>query len=199
MKLVGSAALGAALLFFGCGPTGKYVWADQYVEPRVQDTGYQLQPGDVVSVRVLNHDELSAKSKIRQDGRISLAFLNDVDVVGKTPPVLAEALAEKFRSVVNNPVVTVSLEEGQPFTVAVMGEVTRPGNYALDPHSGVLQALASAGGFTQFAHQDRVFVLRKSAPDKAPERIRFTYGQLSRAEGPSASFALRRNDVVVVE
>ena len=92
--------------------------------------------------------------------------------------------------------VTVSLEEARPFSVAVMGELVKPGLYAVPPDAGVLQALAAAGGFNQYASKNRIYVVRDS-PDRA--RIRFTYEQLTQAEGKAATFRLRPGDSVVVE
>jgi ribonucleotide monophosphatase NagD (HAD superfamily) len=64
---------------------------------------------------------------------------------------------------------------------------------------GVLQALASAGGLNPYAHDDGIYVLRKSKNSDMPERIRFDYELLSRAEGKAAGFRLRGSDVIVVE
>jgi polysaccharide export outer membrane protein len=78
----------------------------------------------------------------------------------------------------------------------VLGEVNRPGIYALPIGAGVLQALAAASGLTQYASKDRIFVVRDS-PQRA--RIRFEFSQLTQAEGKAATFRLRVGDVVVVE
>ena len=77
--------------------------------------------------------------------------------------------------------------------------MTRPGVYPLDSPAGVLQALASAGGLTQFAHEDQIYVLRSASEGARPVRIRFRYEALAHAEGQSGTFHLQRNDVVVVE
>jgi len=84
-------------------------------------------------------------------------------------------------------------------SVSVLGEVARPGAYAPEPGAGVLQVLAMAGGLNAFAHEDRVFVLRKIDPEAVPTRIRFDYPTLARAEGRASAFTLRTGDVVVVE
>ena len=67
---------------------------------------------------------------------------------------------------------TVNVDEYQPINVAVIGEVSHPGSYPLEATSGVMQALASAGGMTEYASRDRIFVLRKTP---ALRRIRFTF------------------------
>jgi polysaccharide biosynthesis/export protein len=193
-------AVSISLFASACRHPGKFVWVDEYRgSPPAVEPGYVVGPGDVLSVRVLGHDDMSGRVRVRTDGKISLPFLKDVDAAGRTPQALADKLQGDFKQFVNNPLVTVTLEEPKPFTVSVTGEVMRPGVYPLDPPAGVLQALASAGGLNQFAHEDRIFVLRHLAEDVAPVRIRFKYEWLARAEGRSGTFSLQRNDLVVVE
>lgn len=80
-----------------------------------------------------------------------------------------------------------------------MGAVARPGVYVVDNTVGVLSALAAAGGLTQYAHEDRVFVLRQQRGSMEPVRIRFNHRLLSRAEGKASHFHLQRDDLVVAE
>jgi polysaccharide biosynthesis/export protein len=193
-------ALSTSLLAYACQHPGTFVWVDQYRgSAPPAEPGYVIGAGDVLSIRVLSHDEMSGRVRVRTDGRISLPFLNDVDAAGRTPQALADRLQIDFKQFVNNPLVTVTLEEPKPFTVSVTGEVMRPGVYPLDPPAGVLQALASAGGLSQFAHDDRIFLLRRLVDDAPPVRIRFKYEWLARAEGRSGTFNLQRNDLIVVE
>ena len=196
--------LGVALLATACSGVGTFVWADAYQQSHgasaPADAGaYVIGPGDVLNVRVFDKENMSApRARVRSDGKVSLPFLNDVDAAGSTPAALADRLQTSLKAFVNEPVVTVSIEEARPCVISVVGEVTRPGVYPLEGCGTPLQALASAGGLTQFGRGDRIFVLR-SAPPAAPVRIRFRYDQLLRAEGPSAQFQLQRGDVVVVE
>jgi polysaccharide export outer membrane protein len=174
------------------------VWADQYpVAPRSAD--YLIGSGDLLSIRVLNHDEMSTRVRVRSDGRISVPFLQDLAVAGRTPAALADKLREDLTQYVNHPVITVTVEEPKPLTVSVTGEVMRPGVYPVEMPAGVLQAIASAGGLSQFAHEDQIYVLRRLEDGTPPQRIRFKYEALARAEGQAGVFSLQRNDLVVVE
>lgn len=197
-RRVTHAALAAALLALlgGCRHTGAFTWVDDVpVEPAVAE--YQIVRGDTLSVRVWGQDGMSARTRVRDDGKISLPFLHDVEVAGYTPPVLAQQLQTRLKDFLANPVVTISLEEPRPFTVSVMGEVSRPGVVQLErSNPGVLPALASAGGLTPFADRDAIFVLR---PGNPPQRIRFRYEALTTTEGRAATFRLQSGDVVVVE
>jgi len=192
-------ALAAAALASACGHTGKYVWVDHYRAAAPAGSEYQIGPGDVLSVRVLGHDELSSRVRVRSDGRISLPVLKDLEVAGQTPEAVSENLRNAWTDFVKNPVVTVTVDEPRPLLVSITGEVTRPGVYPLDAPAGVLQAIASAGGLSQFAHEDQIYVLRRIVENAPPVRIRFTYRALAHAEGQSGTFSLQRNDLVVVE
>jgi polysaccharide export outer membrane protein len=164
-------------------------------------TAYRIGPGDVLGVRVWNQESMSvARARVRDDGRISVPFLNDVEAVGMTPTALARRLEDSLRSFVVNPVVTVTVEEVRPLRISVIGQVTRPGVYDLEHGVGVLAALAAAGGLTDYAHRDRLYVLRPvRRSDDAPLRIRFSFDALTRAEPRAASFVLHGGDTVVVE
>jgi polysaccharide export outer membrane protein len=193
-------ALPAALLLAaalgGCG-TGRSasqdVWVDDYAQGTHSTGPYLVAPGDLLSIRVQGQEGMSGKSRVRDDGKISLPFLNDVQAIGLTPLQLAERIQVRLKEFVLAPVVVVSLEESRPLEFSVVGNVKKAGTFTLDPRSGVLQALAAAGGLGEFADSDRIFVLRQGA------RIRFTYRALTRADRRAAIFRLRPGDVVVVE
>jgi polysaccharide export outer membrane protein len=186
----------------GCSHVGDYVWVDDIKEPPAPaDTEYLVAPGDVLNVRVFNQEGMSGRARVRSDGKISLPFVNDVEAAGSTPTALAFRLQVRLKEFINNPVVTVSLEEAGPVQVSVLGEVAHPGVYAVQPRSSVLQALAAAGGLTQYASGDRIFVLRRNFAGAKPPllRIRFRYENLAHAEGRAAAFRMRDGDVLVVE
>lgn len=188
----------------GCSHvSGEYVWVDAYREPRPPaEQASAVAPGDLLAVRVWNQDSMGGRVRVRDDGKISLPFVNDVAVAGLEPTAIAAQLRTKLKDFVVNPVVSVSLEERPGVEISVLGEVARPGVYKLDAGAGVLKALATAGGLTLLARRDRIFVLRKTgdATDRrGPVRVRFTYGGLTEAHPAAAGFTLRTGDVLVVE
>jgi polysaccharide biosynthesis/export protein len=191
----GLVAAVASLAVTACGTTGPYVWASDLKPEEVGSSDYTIVVGDVVSVKVFNQDPMSTKAKVRSDGKISMPFLGDVSVVGKSPAAVAREMEVGLKSVINAPNVTVVVEEFQPTTVTVVGEVGKPGTVPLERNAGVLQAIAGAGGLTDNASRDDIFVLRE-AP--VPRRVRFTYDSLVQFP-PVQTFRLRPGDVVVVE
>jgi polysaccharide export outer membrane protein len=181
-----------------CAQVGPYVWVDDYAPPADGEAGedYRIAPGDVLSVLVYRQEGMSARERVRQDGKVSLPLLRDVHAAGLSASMLAEQIQERLKEYINVPVVTVAVEETRPLAVPVLGEVAHPGQYALEKGAGVLDALAAAGGLTDFASRDRIFVLRRMP---ALVRIRSTFEALSRGQGRAIAFRLRPGDVVVVE
>jgi polysaccharide export outer membrane protein len=149
-----------------------------------------------LNIRVFNQEALSTKAKVRSDGRIAVPALGDIDVRGKSPAKLKAELEARLKDYVNAPSVTVTVEEFQPIVVSVLGEVTKAGSYPLDPRATLAQVLATAGGLTEFASRDSIFVVRAGPP---AVRVRFTYEDVSRGAQPSAGFVLHDGDLVVVE
>ena len=193
-----------ALLGFipACKSVGAYVWVDDFPPAPHQTEGeYIISPGDVISVRIWGQEAMSARNRVRSDGKISLPFLNDVEVAGMSPPVLSKRLQTRLKEFLTNPIVTVSLEERKPLSVPILGEVSRKGTYDLEPGSGILQALAAAGGLTDLASTDRIFVIRSNVGVEGapPVRIRFDYERLIRSTGRGPAFRLQAGDVIVVE
>jgi polysaccharide export outer membrane protein len=190
----------AACAFASCRHDEPFVWVQDLADPPpAPSTEYVVAPGDVLNIRVWNQDSMSGRVKVRSDGKISLHFLNDVAAAGFKPRVLAQQIQVRLKEFLNNPVVTVVLEEMKPLAVSLLGEVAKPGQYGLEPGqgAGVLQALAFAGGLTDYAHRDRIFVLREI--DGKPTRIRFDYVTLTHATTAASAFRLQNGDVVFVE
>jgi polysaccharide export outer membrane protein len=194
-------ALAALLLLSACYQPGRFLWVDDYREPpaTTQDESYTIRKGDVLNINVWNQRDISSRIRVRDDGRISLPLVNDVDAAGQTPAALARAMEVKLKDLVANPVVTVMVDEAQPIKVAVLGEVRSPGKKLLEAGSGLLQAMSEAGGFTDYARDDAIYVLRREPGYPTPVRIRFTWPALTRNEGSAPTFRLKTGDVVVVE
>ncbi|HET9551408.1 MAG TPA: polysaccharide biosynthesis/export family protein [Anaeromyxobacteraceae bacterium] len=186
----------AAPLLGGCEATtagAKYTWYGDYVDAEPAGAPYLIAPGDLISVKVFGQEAMSSKVRVRSDGMVSLPFVNDVKAAGQTPVAFAARVKGLLKEFVVNPVVTVSLEEARPFEISVVGEVTKPGVYKLEPRASVLHALAAAGGLGDFANRERIFVLRGGM------RVRFTFKALTEALPGAANFWLRPGDIVVVE
>jgi polysaccharide export outer membrane protein len=198
LQLSALAALMALVASDCASAKGTYVWVDDYQRGQTVPEGYVIGVGDLLNVQVYGNDKMSTRARVRSDGRISLPLLDELQVTGKPPAQVARDIERQLReqSLVLSPRVTVLVEEIKPLVVAVLGSVTRPGTYTLDQGGGVAEAIASAGGLTEFAHKDQIYVLRKS-PRQV--RIRFTFGNLTSQTGQASAFRLQIGDVVVAE
>jgi polysaccharide biosynthesis/export protein len=157
---------------------------------------YRIGAEDVLQISVWNNEPLSRTVPVRPDGKISLPLLNDVAAAGLTPMELREVLLRRLADFVASPEVAVIVTQVRPSSVSVMGAVAHPGRFELRSRITVLDALALAGGFNEFAARSRVVVLR-IAEGKA-RRIPFDYDRLQAREGEQGNFLLEPGDVVLV-
>jgi polysaccharide export outer membrane protein len=178
----------------GCAH-GPYVWVDDLSSDVAGSTDYVIATGDTLSVRVFNQEAMSTRARVRGDGKISIPFLGDVLVRGKPPAGLAREIEAGLKNTLVSPTVTVTVDEFQQPQITVIGEVAHPGVFPIEASASVLRALALAGGLTDYASRDNIYVLRSSPPP----RIRFTFRSLLDNQGRAAMFRLRAGDTVVVE
>ena len=178
----------------GCSGGAPYVWANQLPPDRAGDR-YVISAGDLLSVRVYNQENLSTHARVRSDGRIAMPLVGEVEVRGKAPAMVSTELEAKLKEFMLTPTVTVTVEETLPTSVTVLGQVVHPGIYTVDATSGVMQALAVAGGFNDYAGRGSIYLMRRSPA----QRIRFTFADLNQVEGAAAMFRIRTGDIVVVE
>ena len=188
--LLGSAAA-------GCASSGEFVWFQQLPsETTLAANEYIIGVGDTVSIRVLGHEEMTLKQRVRADGRLGLLLIGDVEAKGKRPSALKSELEGRLKDYIVSPSVSVNIDEAQPMTVLVLGEVLHPGAYPLDQDASLAHALALGGGLNDYASRSGIFVVR-AGPKLT--RIRFTYEAVYRNIGGAGDFQLHRGDLVEVE
>ena len=157
---------------------------------------YRIGGGDKLQINVYKESDLTQALQVRPDGRITLPLIGDLAAAGQTPMQLQRKLTESLREYVTNPVVTVMVVEVADRVVYVMGEVNTPGAVPLKGSMTVLQALAVAGGFKDFANKGGIKVLRKTPGSDRVETIPFSYKDALRTDAPV--FYLIEGDTVVV-
>ena len=155
---------------------------------------YRIGPEDMLQISVWKNEAMTRTVPVRPDGMISLPLLNDVQAAGLTPMELRDLLVKGLAEYMPSPEVSVILTDVRSFKVSVVGEVTRPARYELKSWTTVLDALALAGGFTQFATRSRIVILRPNG--KAMTRIPFNYNKVT--GGEQENFYLQNGDIVLV-
>jgi polysaccharide export outer membrane protein len=190
------AAFALTVLASGCAPTGPFQWVDALPSAAAATPDMLLiQEGDMLHVRVFNQEPLSTRDRVRSDGKITVPVVGEVLARGKKPAQFAQEVQDRLRAVVVAPSVSVTIESIGELKVSVIGEVKNPGIYPLDRGANVLHALAAAGGLSDYADSEKVFVLRRTLP----QRVRFRYNELRGASPKSIGFTLQVGDTVVVE
>ena len=157
---------------------------------------YRLGPGDKLRIEVYKDPQLSQSVQVRPDGKITLPLIGDLEASSRTPIELRDTITTSLKEYVTNPTVTVIVVEALASKVYVMGEVTHPGTMELHGPTTILQALAMAGGFKEFANTKDVKVLRPNGDRGGVETIKFNYKDV--LNGDARPFYLRSGDTVVV-
>lgn len=160
------------------------------------EVDYKIGPQDVVRIDVWKENEISRTIPVRPDGKISLPLLNDVQAAGLTAMQLAGSIRDGLTKFLTNPQVTVTVTEINSRRVYITGEVTRSGAIPLLPGMSVLQALSSAGGFTQFARTNKIYILRTENGQQV--KYPFDYKDAVKGKHPEQNIQLKPGDLIVV-
>jgi polysaccharide biosynthesis/export protein len=160
------------------------------------DASYVIGPEDVLSVDVWKEPEVSLSVPVRPDGKISLPLLNDVQAAGLTPMQLQSEVRDGLKKFISDPQVTVIVTQINSKKIFIMGEVAHQGTFPMLPHMTVLQALSAAGGFTQFAKEKGVYVLRNENGRQVT--LPFNYKEVIRGKRPEQNIELKSGDTIVV-
>lgn len=158
---------------------------------------YVIGPEDVLAVNVWKEDEISRQAPVRPDGKVSLPLIGDVQAAGLTPLQLQQSIRARLAAYLVNPNVTVIVQEARSHRFNVVGEVEHPGSFVLGQPLTVLDGLAMAGGFRDFAKTGGIYVLRLN-PDGSHQRIPFNYKQVISGRSLQQNIRLQPGDTVVV-
>jgi polysaccharide export outer membrane protein len=124
------------------------------------ETEFRLGPEDVIEVTVYQEEKLNTTVPVRPDGKISIALIGEMPASGKTATELQKEITTRYKQYISEPNVTVVVKEVNSPKVSVLGEVKNPGRYKITERATVLDAIALAGGLTEYAKKDRVMVIR---------------------------------------
>jgi len=158
---------------------------------------YKLQPGDTVSISVWKEKDLETEALVRPDGGLSFPLVGDIAAAGHTLRQVRDALTERLKPYIPDPVVTVAIKEIGGDHVYVLGRVNRPGEYPFSQPIDVMQALSLAGGTTPFASLNRIEILHRDGSGEQ-HATRFRYADVAHGRDLSQNVLLHSGDTVVV-
>lgn len=159
---------------------------------------YVIGNEDVLDISVWKSPELSLSIMVRPDGMISLPLIGEVRADGRTPKELKKEIEESLREYRQEPVVSIIVKESNSKSIYITGEITRPGKYPLRSETTITQAIALAGGFTQWANKDKILLIRKSPMNPEGNRATIKYSDIVSGTNMKANMLLRAGDTIIV-
>jgi polysaccharide export outer membrane protein len=171
--------------------------ADVHPATKAHDAAYVIGSSDVLAITVWKEPEISRSIPVRPDGRISLPLAGEIQAAGRTPLQLEQDIAVKLKSYITNPDVNVIVQQINSEKFNILGRVTRPGSYPLAGTTTVLDAIATAGGFQDFAKETGVYILRQN-PGGGQTRLAFNYKDVVKGKHPEQNVKLESGDTVIV-
>ena len=167
-----------------------------HAEITADSNQYVIGPEDVLYIHTWKEEILSRTVPVRMDGKISLPLIDEVQAAGLTPLHLKEVLIEKLKTFIDNPSVSVIVMEANSFRVYVSGQVRTPGVYRLRGETTLLQIIPMAGGFTDWANQKKILIIRKENGQE--KRITVNYKKIVDGKEPVSNSILKSGDTVIV-
>jgi polysaccharide export outer membrane protein len=156
---------------------------------------YRMGPEDQIRVSVWENKELTLDLVVRPDGKISMPLIQDVVAEGQTAADLANTIQQRLLAFIKEPQVSVIVLQVNAPKYFVIGNVTKPGTYSLRSETSILQALALAGGFTQFASSRSIKLIRNTAGKQEVRKVNYNKMIDESGEG---NYILKSGDTIVV-
>ena len=161
------------------------------------DDSFVIGNDDVLAINVWKEPDVSRSIPVRSDGRISLPLVGEVQASGRTPLKLEEEIASRLKGYISEPEVTVIVQQINSQKFNILGMINRPGSYAITNSATVLDAIALAGGFRDFAKQKGIYILRQN-PDGSQTRLPFNYKEVVKGHDSAQNIKLQARDTIVV-
>jgi polysaccharide export outer membrane protein len=165
--------------------------------PQHHDDDYVIGPSDVLAVNVWKDAELSRTVPVRPDGKISLPLIGELQVSGLTVLQVQRMVAERLKEYISNPEVAVIVQEVKSRTYAILGKIAKPGSYELGKPTTVLEAIAIAGGFLDFAKVGKIHIIRHM-DNGSRATLYFDYKKVIKGHNPEQNMELKSGDTIIV-
>lgn len=157
---------------------------------------YLIGLGDIIEVQVWKEPDLTKKLVVRLDGRISLPLAGDIMAAGQSPEELAKNIEKRLSAFIEEPSVSVTLEQSTSRRYYVIGQIDKPGEFTIDTPLTILQVIARSGGFQEWAKKDKIVIIRRQ--NGREEFIPFDYDSLIEGRNINQNIEIAPGDTVVV-
>jgi len=157
---------------------------------------YVIGPEDVLLIHVWREETLTRQVTVRIDGKISHPLIDEIQAAGLTPLQLKKAVIATIEKFVDDPVVSIIVVEANSFKVFVSGQVRSQGIFRLRKETTILELIPMAGGFTDWADQKKIMIIRKE--DGKEKRITVNYKKLVKGDKGAANIVLKAGDIIIV-
>lgn len=161
------------------------------------DATYVIGADDVLSISVWKEPDLSRSVTVRSDGKISLPLVGDLQAEGRTPSQLEQSITAELRSYISEPQVAVIVQQTNSLKFNILGQVTKPGSYPLNSGITIVDAIATAGGFKDFAKKKSIYILRPDSSGK-DTHINFNYEKFIKGKNTAQNIYLKPHDTIIV-
>ena len=164
---------------------------------KAHDDTFVIGNDDVLNINVWKEPDVSRSIPVRSDGKISLPLAGEIQAAGRTPLALEREIAGKLQNYISEPEVTVMVTQINSQKFNILGQVARPGVFSLTNAPTVLDAIAVAGGFRDFAKKKSIYVLRQN-PNGSESRIPFNYKEVIKGKNAAQNIKIQPHDTIVV-
>ncbi len=162
---------------------------------------YVIGPLDKLTIHVWRNDELGAEVQVRPDGRITTPLIADMPAVGKTPTMLAEDIRLQLSQYIEEPLVTVIVNEfAGTFSqqVRIVGATAEPASIPYRANMTLLDAMISVGGLSEYAAGNRATLIRFDRESGEQREYSLRLSDLLRRGDSEANVMLRPGDVIII-
>jgi len=160
-------------------------------------TAYRIGPKDLLEIKVREDAKLNTEVRVSEQGKINLAYINEVYVEGLTTAELGDKLAELYSPYLRDPHVAVTIKERQSKQVSILGAVTNPGFVQLFGRTTLLEAITAAGGLTREAAREIIII--RTFPDGTTNNLKVPIDDLMLRGDPKYNLPLEAGDSVIVQ
>jgi polysaccharide export outer membrane protein len=158
-------------------------------------SSYVIGPSDMLTVTVWKEPTLSGNILVRPDGMITMSLIGDVQASGLTPLQLADQITAKLKKFIQDPNVSVVVGEVRSKVIYLLGEVGKKGPVEMTSGMTLLDAIAAAGGLTDYANAKKMYILRDEAGKH--EKILLHYKEALKGDS-QFNLILEPGDTIVV-